>query len=454
MQWWSALGRRAVWRLLCLACCLAAPSPRACLVVEPCTQDEDGDGFCADEGDCDDRNPGVHPGAEETCNREDTDCDGVIDNVGPLTGLSPGVYGAEDAHAVITGTVQDVSIGDGIYSGGDFLGGGVEGLVLSSVAGLLVFPAGFCEGEMTTESASFRVVASGGRLRSGHFGDLNGDGIADLRSDGVIYLSPHSSVRELGDLELAWGAATALRAGDLNGDGVIDLVAGHYGLGAVGFWDGSRAQFALEPDAVVESGFGGGFFAETIAMSAGEAPQTLIGRGAEVAYVTGLPQDGASGGLDGSIGGATLFPDGSIGIGYGLESNGRGRFCVGTDPSGVVAGVVCGTTEELASGLPDFSYIASGRGGVGPWIAMSEDLVAVGDPSATVGANALSGRVLVEGPWGSWSIEWREGNGSAFGRGVALLNDPAQGVYWLAIGAPTAGEHGKVLLYPLERQPR
>jgi len=45
--------------------------------------DLDGDGFSAQAGDCDDNNPGVHPGAEEHSNGVDDDCDGIIDNHTP-----------------------------------------------------------------------------------------------------------------------------------------------------------------------------------------------------------------------------------------------------------------------------------------------------------------------------------------------------------------------------------
>ena len=43
------------------------------------TYDGDGDGYAACGADCDDGNPDAHPGATETCNGEDDDCDGVID---------------------------------------------------------------------------------------------------------------------------------------------------------------------------------------------------------------------------------------------------------------------------------------------------------------------------------------------------------------------------------------
>ncbi len=38
-------------------------------------------------GDCDDANPGVHPGAAEVCNGLDDDCDGIVDNVAAPAGI-------------------------------------------------------------------------------------------------------------------------------------------------------------------------------------------------------------------------------------------------------------------------------------------------------------------------------------------------------------------------------
>ncbi len=43
-------------------------------------KDLDGDGFTPMQGDCDDAKPTTHPGAMETCDGEDNDCDGVVDN--------------------------------------------------------------------------------------------------------------------------------------------------------------------------------------------------------------------------------------------------------------------------------------------------------------------------------------------------------------------------------------
>ena len=48
--------------------------------MDCCDCDDDGDGYSPEEGDCNDADADVHPGAVEVCNREDDNCDGLVDN--------------------------------------------------------------------------------------------------------------------------------------------------------------------------------------------------------------------------------------------------------------------------------------------------------------------------------------------------------------------------------------
>ncbi len=50
----------------------------------PGSVDADGDGYASSE-DCDDSDPTIYPGAEETCDGEDNDCDGEVDETGTNT---------------------------------------------------------------------------------------------------------------------------------------------------------------------------------------------------------------------------------------------------------------------------------------------------------------------------------------------------------------------------------
>ncbi|MCK6508160.1 phosphodiester glycosidase family protein, partial [Myxococcota bacterium] len=59
--------------------CLENPYSCECTGEDEATCDEDGDGYAASAGDCDDLAPTVHPEAGELCDGRDNDCDGLVD---------------------------------------------------------------------------------------------------------------------------------------------------------------------------------------------------------------------------------------------------------------------------------------------------------------------------------------------------------------------------------------
>ena len=79
--------------------------------VPDCITDADEDGFTPNDGDCDDANPAAFPDADETCDEVDEDCDGVVDNdpVDPSTGYvdadGDGVGAGEEMTGCIDGLV-------------------------------------------------------------------------------------------------------------------------------------------------------------------------------------------------------------------------------------------------------------------------------------------------------------------------------------------------------------
>ena len=62
--------------------------------TQPAAEDADGDGWTTALGDCDDNDPLVHPEADEGCNGEDNDCDGLLGD-GELDLDSDGWMGCE-----------------------------------------------------------------------------------------------------------------------------------------------------------------------------------------------------------------------------------------------------------------------------------------------------------------------------------------------------------------------
>ncbi|MFH1466506.1 MAG: MopE-related protein [Pseudomonadota bacterium] len=240
-------------------------------------------GFVADGSDCDDDDAMVHPGATETCNGVDDDCDGAIDP--DLDGdgwdlcddcdegdpaINPGATEACDgADDDCNGIVDDVADADGdgwttcedcddgdasVHPGAiEVCGNGVDDDCDGTAEG-----CGF-DDEVTEEDEFGAIIwgesaadYAGTSLAS--VGDVDGDGYDDLivgayhhevpySQAGASYLmlGPFEGQVDLADNQAKWmGIAAADYAGakvagggDLDGDGCVDFVIGATGESTV-----------------------------------------------------------------------------------------------------------------------------------------------------------------------------------------------------------------------------
>ena len=154
--------------------------------------DDDGDGFTEEEGDCNDINIEVYPGATETClDNIDSDCDGT-----DSFGTCEGTIGNDDF--TIFGDASSDRLGQALSYAGNITGDSAADIVLGSRWNGLengvvyVFEgASMLSGSRSASGAEITItgsnaerfgysVAGGTALLGGISGDFNGDGNDDL----------------------------------------------------------------------------------------------------------------------------------------------------------------------------------------------------------------------------------------------------------------------------------
>ncbi|MCK6526380.1 FG-GAP-like repeat-containing protein [Myxococcota bacterium] len=430
--------------------------------------DGDGDGVPV-PGDCDDTDPGVHPGAGETCDGVDQDCDGVIDGGAAdaatwfldWDGDGRGDGGSSVAAcAAPPGWVGDSTDCDdsdprafpGAWEGP--LDGADQDCAPGDDPASLSIAGAVFEGEFPGDLAGAAVASAG---------DVDGDGIDDVLIASTFADSLDGSYSDVGrvylflaaDLAagfpftpagahavLAGSSAGAMAgkaigtAGDLDGDGLDEVVVGAPGEDSGG--DGAGMVYVVWGDALSA----GGERPLGLADARIRGPHPGAELGASVASAGDVDGDGVPDLLVGAPGfqtGGSLAPgrayvfSGALLAPGGLYTTGdAGTALAGEAADDRAGSAVAAAGDVDGDGIPDVAVGAPGND-------------ANGDSSGRVYV-LLGGSLLGAGPGtvslGSAHVVLNGGRAEQAGVSLAALDLDGDACGDLVVGAPGDAVYG------------
>jgi hypothetical protein len=320
--------------------------------------DDDGDGWSSDAGDCDDRDPDRHPGATERCNGVDDDCNGTVDDAdGEVVGYADvDGDGFGDPDASITGCDGGAAVDDAndcgpddpaVFPGADEVCNGVDD---------------DCDGAVDEDA----IDALTGYV------DADGDGFGDPASatracslDGLV-----SNATDCDDTD-DWvypGAPERFDGGPNacgGGGGAESLAPGDEALrwtGPVGFGVGVHAGTDLDGDGRTD-----------LAVATPDTVYVFTGP------LNGGTSDTARLTILGATGGLLLHPD--------ADGDGGADVVVGTSDG---LGLVEGTTRGEFQASPTLIGASAVLAGSAGWIVGGGDNVVLAWPTPAFGAPSLT----------------------------------------------------------------
>jgi hypothetical protein len=295
----------------------------ACALGDSFYDDEDGDG-ARDDVDCGPTDAAVHPGADELCNTIDDDCDLSIDE-DPVGGDLWFVDADGDGHGDPAGTpIRLCEAGPGMAVAGDD-----------------------CD---DTEPLAWSGAPD--TCNDGVDNDCDGLPAVDCGLEGAVSLASAGAVLH-GDAAGDQTGASVSSFGDLDGDGLADLLVGapqHHGVGVAYIVTGTpRGQVSLA-----------------------EATTTVGGtfRTGQVGCAVAGPGDVDGDGLpDLLVGGSYVGTDFGVGAAYLITAIGTGEQDVddaratfrGSDPGDFLGAAVAGAGDVDGDGLADLLLGAPGH---------------------------------------------------------------------------------------------